>query len=78
MRVYSVEFKNEQLKIAEEAVNSSLNLSNSLDMVSDQILTIAMQTKDETLQDDHSRLKWRTVNVLTEWLKTENRIQRRT
>ena len=50
MRVYSVEFKNEQLKIAEEAVNSSLNLSNSLDMVSNQILTIAMQTKDETLK----------------------------
>ena len=50
MKVYSVEFKNEQLKIAEEAVNSSLNLSNSLDMVSNQILTVAMQTKDETLK----------------------------
>ncbi|MEI6457130.1 MAG: hypothetical protein WCO93_12640, partial [bacterium] len=50
MKVYGVQFKDEQLKIAEEAVNSSLNLNNSLDMVSNQILTIAMQTKDETLK----------------------------
>jgi len=50
MKVYGVQFKDEQLKIAEEAVNSSLNLNNSLDMVSNQILTIAMQTKDENLK----------------------------
>jgi len=50
MKVYGVEFKNEQLKIAEEAVNSSLNLTNTLDNVSDQILSIAVQTRDENLK----------------------------
>ena len=44
------EFAAESLKAAEDAVNSSLNLSNTLDMVSDQILAIASQTKDETLK----------------------------
>ena len=44
------EFATESLKAAEDAVNSSLNLSNTLDMVSDQILAIASQTKDETLK----------------------------
>jgi len=48
MKVYSVEFKTAQLNIAEEAVNSSLQLSNNLDMVSNQILVIALQTKDKT------------------------------
>jgi len=44
------EFAAESLKAAEDAVNSSLNLSNTLDMVSDQILAIASQTRDETLK----------------------------
>jgi hypothetical protein len=44
------EFSAESIKIAEQAVNSSLNLSNTLDSVSDQILSIAVQTKDKTLQ----------------------------
>ncbi|MEI6898396.1 MAG: hypothetical protein WCL00_00845 [Bacteroidota bacterium] len=50
MKVYGVQFKTEQLQIAEEAVNSSLNLNNTLDLVSNQILSIAVQTKDKNLQ----------------------------
>jgi len=50
MKVYGVQFKDEQLKIAEEAVNGALNLTNSLDNVSDQILSIAVQTRDENLK----------------------------
>ncbi|MCX6305535.1 MAG: hypothetical protein NT040_11255 [Bacteroidetes bacterium] len=48
MRVYSVEFKAEQLKIAESAVSSSLALVNNLDSVSNQLLVIAMGTTDKT------------------------------
>lgn len=50
MKVYSVQFKEEQLKIAENAVSSSLSLNNNLDLVSNQILSIALQTKDKTTQ----------------------------
>jgi hypothetical protein len=50
MQAGQEEFSAESIKIAEQAVNSSLNLSNTLDSVSDQILSIAVQTKDKTLQ----------------------------
>jgi len=47
MKVYQVQFTQEQLKIAEEAVSSSLAMTNTLDAVSNQILTIALNSKDE-------------------------------
>jgi len=50
MKVYGVQFKDAQLKIAEEAVTGALNVTNSLDGVSDQILSIAVQTRDENLK----------------------------
>jgi len=51
MKVYSVQFKDAQLKIAEEAVNGALNVTNSLDGVSNEILSIAVQTRDENLKN---------------------------
>lgn len=44
------EYTKESIKIAEDAVNASLNVSNSLDSVSDEILQTAKKTKDATLQ----------------------------
>ncbi|MEI7980424.1 MAG: hypothetical protein WCI71_02150 [Bacteroidota bacterium] len=44
------EFMDESLKIAEDGVRSSLNLTNTLDGVSNQILNVALRTKDETLK----------------------------
>jgi len=50
MKVYSVQFKDAQLKIAQDAVNGALNMQNSLDGVSNEILSVAIQTRDENLK----------------------------
>ena len=44
------DFTTESLKIAEEGVRSALNLTNSLDSVSNQLLNMALQTKDVNLK----------------------------
>jgi hypothetical protein len=50
MKAGQEEFYAEYVRIAKQAVNSSLNLSNTLDAVSNQILSITLQSKDKTLQ----------------------------
>ena len=44
------EFTDAQLKIAEDGVNGALNLSKSLDGVSNEILNMALKTKDADLK----------------------------
>jgi hypothetical protein len=50
MKQTQIDFSAASIKIAEDAINGSLNLTNSLENVSDQILQIGLQTKDETLK----------------------------
>jgi hypothetical protein len=47
MKAAQVDFSSGSLKIAEDAVNSSLNTTNSLESVSTEILNIAVRTNDQ-------------------------------
>lgn len=50
MKQTQADFSAASIKIAEDAINGSLNLTNSLENVSNQILQIGLQTKDANLK----------------------------